>query len=212
MEGILYKELFQNLLDQYKLTKMVANEVYHKRGLKDIEEFLNTTMKKTEELFKGLVNPKEFEKDMVFENIKSKKNKPVGLPGVNSKEDVFKHVHEHKTVGGLKEHIEKNNIPDSAIVMVQRIEDKYYENNNWNVYLKEGDFSYQMRIHNERINNGEFAREDYPKMTDEQFAKFITPYSEGEIKNACDQYTPIWCPVNYSDEDSKDFLFLDLHY
>lgn len=45
------------------------------------------------------------------------------------------------TVGDIKKYIEKYNLSDESIVLLQRIEDKYFDNHNWSVYLKEGDFT-----------------------------------------------------------------------
>jgi enoyl reductase-like protein len=43
------------------------------------------------------------------------------------------------TVGDIKKHIEKYNLSDDTIVLLERIEDRYFENHGWSVYLKEGD-------------------------------------------------------------------------
>ena len=48
--------------------------------------------------------------------------------------------------------------------------------------------------------------EKYPKLK----GKELKPYTEEQIKESMDQYTPAWCPVKYNDED--DVLFIDLHY
>lgn len=37
------------------------------------------------------------------------------------------------TVGGLKKFLNKHNLPDTAKVVVQRVEDVYYEKHNWGV-------------------------------------------------------------------------------
>lgn len=91
------------------------------------------------------------------------------------------------TIGGLKKWLEKNSdLPDDSLVMVQRVEDKYYDgidisgmrgaegilppgskSNGWDVYYKESDL--------------------------------------GE-----EQYHPAWCCVRYSDEER--LMFIDLHY
>ena len=43
------------------------------------------------------------------------------------------------TVGDLKAFLNKHNLPDNAKVVVQRVEDVYYEKHNWGVYLKESE-------------------------------------------------------------------------
>ena len=39
-------------------------------------------------------------------------------------------------VKDLKEFIETHNLKDDAVVMIQRVEDFYYEENNWKVLVK----------------------------------------------------------------------------
>ncbi|MEO6303962.1 MAG: hypothetical protein ABIP51_12400 [Bacteroidia bacterium] len=46
----------------------------------------------------------------------------------------YKH---YSTVGDLKKFIELNKLPDDAKILVQRIEDFYFENNNWETINKE---------------------------------------------------------------------------
>lgn len=45
------------------------------------------------------------------------------------------------TVGELKEFLNKHDLPDTAKVVVQRVEDVYYDELGWGVYLKEGEYS-----------------------------------------------------------------------
>lgn len=42
------------------------------------------------------------------------------------------------TVGKLKEFLSENNLSDDSIVVIQRVEDVYFDQHNWGVYLKEG--------------------------------------------------------------------------
>ena len=46
-----------------------------------------------------------------------------------TKEDIKKYKN-HLTVGGLKEFVKKNGIPDDAKIMIQRVEDFYFERND----------------------------------------------------------------------------------
>jgi hypothetical protein len=46
------------------------------------------------------------------------------------------------TVGDLKEFLNKNNFPDDSKVLIQRIEDVYYEKLKWGVYLKKGEHTF----------------------------------------------------------------------
>ena len=49
------------------------------------------------------------------------------------------------TVGRLKEFLEKSNLPDDAPVLIQRVEDHYYESGNWGVYVKLAEHYYDMK-------------------------------------------------------------------
>lgn len=127
-----------------------------------------------------------------------------------SKEDLQRYKkHGYLTVGELKKFLENHEIADDAIVLCQRVEDFYFEDHGWKVYLKEGDQSHWMKSFNEKLANGEFDdKEKYPKFTDEMRVGF----TQDQITEASNQYHPIWCPVQYQDEDKNDILFLDLHY
>lgn len=149
------------------------------------------------------------------------------------KEDLYRYTKNgFLTVGQLKKFIEENNLPDNAPVVVQRIEDRYYEGNDisgmggcsdtedgiyppgskaqgWGVYLKEGDAYHNVKTMNVRMKeeltrrkNGEPGK--FPRIDDPE--KYVQELND-ELK---DQYHPIWSPVLYRDD--KDILFLDLHY
>lgn len=120
------------------------------------------------------------------------------LPEILSKEDV---IEKHRfTVGQLLDFIERNNIPEDAPILVQRIEDHYYDNNHWGVYLKKGEGYHDAFSHNKQRQD----LERYPYLKDS------SDYTEEEIELTKDQYSPIHGPVFYKDDN--DILFLDLHY
>lgn len=56
-----------------------------------------------------------------------------------TKEDLDNSYEHYLTVGTLKKFLEEHNLPDNAKVVVERVEDAYYENNNWSVYEKDTD-------------------------------------------------------------------------
>ena len=57
---------------------------------------------------------------------------------INVIEDLSRYE-DYLTVGRLKKFLENNpDLPDDALVLTQRVEDKYYEENGWGVVLKEG--------------------------------------------------------------------------
>lgn len=60
-----------------------------------------------------------------------------------SKEELTNEYDHFLTVGVLKKFLNKHNLPESAKVVVQRIEDVYYEKHKWGVYLKEGEHTFK---------------------------------------------------------------------
>ena len=46
------------------------------------------------------------------------------------------------TVGELKKFLEETNLPDNSPVLIQRVEDFYYEKWGWGVYMKENENSF----------------------------------------------------------------------
>lgn len=126
-----------------------------------------------------------------------------------NKEELLSYLnHGYMTVGALKKFIEKHEVPDDALVVVQRVEDFYYEDHGWKVYLKEAEHSNWMKSYNDALDRGEFDdKEKYPDFKDEMRKKF----TEEQIIEASSQYHPAWCPVLY-EGDGKEILFIDLHY
>jgi hypothetical protein len=143
------------------------------------------------------------------------------------------------TVGQLKKAIEELQLSDDAIVVVERVEDKYYEggcdisgfpgcqdtpdgiyppgsrSGEWGVYLKGGMSYYDCKRHNERIDSGYYNdAEQFPKLNTPEFReknpKFFEKYTDEELHKMQTQYHPVWSPVYWKDE--KEILFLDLHY
>lgn len=115
-----------------------------------------------------------------------------------SKKDLKKYV-DFLTVGRLKEFLNEHNLPDDAIVVVERVEDVYYEKYDWGVYLKKGEHYHSAKRLKKDIKKG-----IYPK------AKDLKPYTKEEMKEMMEQYHPVWCCARYKDD--KDILFLNLHY
>lgn len=152
---------------------------------------------------------------------------------IYTKEDLEKTNHPRLTVKQLKDFIEKNNLADDALVMIQRVEDMYYDgvdisgmrgcqytengifpegskSSGWLVYLKGGYHYHQQLKRNkemldeiERRQKGEESH--YPGIEDP--SKYIA--TEEQLNKLKEQYTPAHCPVVYSDEKH---LFIDLHY
>jgi hypothetical protein len=134
------------------------------------------------------------------------------------------------TVQDLLDFIKERDIPMTAKVMIQRVEDKYFDgvdisgmtdpdgnvypsgtrSTGWGVFLKKGYAYYEA----EQINinlNAEIDRRikgeepNYPKI--ENPAKMLVDLNDTDL---LEQYHPAFCPVFY--DDDTDLLFIDLHY
>jgi hypothetical protein len=142
--------------------------------------------------------------------------------------DLENRYKEYCTVQQLLDFIEKHKLPKDAKILVQRVEDVYYEGvdisgfsgadtpngifppgsktNGWETYKKEGEDYYHAKEINEKIDSGEFSNEEnYPNIENPEDYR-ISPEDMEKLK---DQYTPVFCPVWYNDEKH---LFLNLHY
>jgi hypothetical protein len=115
---------------------------------------------------------------------------------------------DYLTVGKLRKYLEQHpELPDDANVLIQRVEDKYYEKNGWGVVLKEG-YHYQMnKTHNIRMEEEIRRRKngEHPKYETEDPSKHIV-----ELDDAMkEQYHPAFSCLKYKDDDN---LYIDLHY
>lgn len=144
--------------------------------------------------------------------------------------DLINKYKDFYTVGQLLEYIIKYNIPMDAKILMQRVEDRYFEGidtsgmcgqledgsygslplgskaKGWETFRIEGENSAFMRNLNERIDSGEFNdKEEYPDIKPENLIKF----TEEDIDKVKDEYYPCWSPVYYENEKH---LFLDAHY
>jgi hypothetical protein len=127
------------------------------------------------------------------------------LPQVILKQEDLNRYGDYLTVGRLKEMIK--DMPENGLVLVQRIEDSYYENNHWGVILKEGEQYHAAKRFNEDLASGKYEdKKEYPKAKPEEWK----PMSEEDLELVKDQYHPAWCVVRYKDDQKN--LYLDLHY
>ena len=60
-----------------------------------------------------------------------------------TKEELINRYQYYLTVSRLKEFLNEHNLPDNAKVVIQRVQDVYYEKHNWGVYLKEGEHTFK---------------------------------------------------------------------
>jgi hypothetical protein len=122
-------------------------------------------------------------------------------------EDLSKYK-DYLTVGKLKKFLEEHpELPDDANVLIQRVEDRYYEENGWGVVLKEGDYYHMYKEQNYRMNEEIKRRKngEHPKYEMEDPSKFIVELDD----TMKEQYHPSWCCLKYKDDDN---LYIDLHY
>ena len=78
------------------------------------------------------------------------------------------------TVGEIKKFLNEHQLPDDAVVVVQRVEDIYYKEHNWGSYLKKGEFKYNCPQHSGKEFKSFFVEEDIGK--DELFKKLKNIY------------------------------------
>jgi len=124
-----------------------------------------------------------------------------------TKQELLDGYQHYMTVSDLKKFIDEHHIPDDARVLVQRVEDEYYNNCGWGVYLKEGEACRSCRQWNKDIKDEKYlnARPKLKEIKDE-----LKPFTEQDIKEAMEQYHPAWSCAFYKDDE--DILFIDLHY
>ena len=130
------------------------------------------------------------------------------IPRELTKEKVLKQA--NLTIGDIKRHIEKHNLSDDTVVVVQRIEDSYFlseHDTGWGVYYKDGLDALNAREHNRNVINGVYL--DKAQYNDHP--KHHVIYTEDEIKEMfSEQYIPTFCVATYKDE--LDILFINIHY
>ena len=86
-----------------------------------------------------------------------------------TKEDL-KYLKACLSIGDLRKLLANPELPDDGLVMIERVEDVYYEKHNWRVYLKDGEYTEELRKEGK------------------------------EIEESMTQYHPAWCAFKYPDE------------
>lgn len=116
----------------------------------------------------------------------------------------------HLSVGALRKFLEKNpDLTDDTPVVIQRVEDMYYDGfefngsqtNGWGVWAHAGDSYYSAKSMNERMLEEIETRArgeewQYPKIEDP--TEFITDLNDKEL---LDKYSPAWCIFTDKEKD-----------
>lgn len=125
-----------------------------------------------------------------------------------------KRLEHHCTVGDLLKFIERHNIPMDAPVVMQRVQDVYFEpgkgwdENSWKMrgqwWHDRNKFNNEMMAELWKRSSG--GQSSYPDIEDPN--KYICNEEEMEMNK--EQYIQAWSPVFYKEE--PNVLFLDAHY
>jgi hypothetical protein len=127
------------------------------------------------------------------------RNEPISkLPKLLTDKDIEKH--DWLNIGELKEKIK--DLPNDGKILIQRVEDFYYEENNWGVYLEKDVMWLDAINANKIILKSLMKPDDYPLLNDDN--RIIT--GEAMLKSLKDQYTLATTLGN----DGKN-LFINLH-
>lgn len=126
------------------------------------------------------------------------------------KTDLEKYRKSYLTVGRLRKLLDNSDLGDDALVMIERVEDVYFEEHNWKVYPKDShlcewirELNQKMRDDIERRERGEVSR--FPEL--ENPLEYIVGSEEMELYKS--QYHPAFSAFMYADEKE---LFINLHY
>jgi hypothetical protein len=112
------------------------------------------------------------------------------------------------TVGDLLDFIKKHKLSRNSKILVERVEDVYYNKYGWKTVKKEGNAYWDRKSLINKAKSGVFNdKSTYPNMTEEHINNIIK--SEEILDETKNEYHPVWCPVKYKDDDN---LYLDLHY
>lgn len=123
-------------------------------------------------------------------------------------DDVKKHYEHYCTVGQLLEFIKEHNLPNDSKILIQRIEDIYFEKHSWGTVKKEGFiYAVEMEIINKAKSGVYSDKKQYPLMNKKTLKRILN--SEKTIDNCKEEYVPVFSPIKYKDDDN---LYLDAHY
>ncbi len=109
-------------------------------------------------------------------------------------------------VGMLLDFISEHKIPRESKILIQRIEDVYFEKHGWTTIKKESENWHSAKMWNEEIESGKYLdKTKYPDMNSETLKK----YTDIELESFKDEYIVVFSPVKYKNDNN---LYLDAHY
>ena len=107
----------------------------------------------------------------------------------------------------LREFVHRNpHLSGDTKVLVERVEDRYFEKHSWSVFKVDNEITYQCEVDNERIENDlENMRKEYPNAPEE----FFTKIPEEIIEESKSQFHPAW---HIGTNNENDLVFIHMHY
>lgn len=128
-----------------------------------------------------------------YELLKIKMDKVIGND--TTIEEVYESNELNLTVGKLKRYVE--NLPDQTVVMVERVEDKYF-NNNWQTLKVKGEWYYEALDINQSIDSGEID-------------PTLSKISEEDLNSLKSEFYSAWSS-SILKENGKTALLIHSHY
>jgi hypothetical protein len=146
--------------------------------------------------------------DKIIKEVKKEERKPDDVSD-QCKEIKEKWQH-YATVGDLLEFIYKNNISRDAKILLQRVEDVYFNEHHWTTINKEGENYHYAKNFNDELLEGKYENKDeYPEFDINKIKPLEGEKLNKFLEDSKDKYYACWSPVKYSNDDN---LYLDAHY
>jgi hypothetical protein len=142
-----------------------------------------------------------------FTTLASTYNKKFTIPSIISKNELINPDSGRLTLKSLRRFINDNpTLDDNTPIMIERIEDIYFENYNWGVYLVEG-FNYSNQLERNQLFYNETIRRKNglePELDLENPEDYI--YSDDEMQLIKEQFYYSWC-ISKMPDDSAILIY-----
>ena len=125
-----------------------------------------------------------------------------------TKEEILTRANHGLTMGRLRQFILANpQIDDNAPILCERVQDKYYEEHGWEVYLVEGYNYFATKRMNDRMDEEIERRKNGEER---QYEKIENPedYKVELTDDLKEQFHPGWCITKQED----DLVLIYMHY